>query len=277
MKVVFKSVSLVFFIFIIVQTARCQTEGLQPVVNPDCPRPIFWSGIGFPDRDWSDAANWENYEDEPLNETPQPFHQVFLDAGNSSVVDQTITISSIRISSTHKLVIKPTSKLILENVELHCWGVNWCYNHGKCVNINECECDPGYSGTDCSIEQCSPADTPKNPCGICENELGSSTDICQCSNYLGEDSTNVDRLLLIDTNNHLIDGINEVLAQIALLKQIVADYDPSSLILQNELPQYITFLQQVNEGNLGPFLLDNLNFLTLLQEAISDKRMIGKS
>jgi len=230
-----------------------------PQNNPDCPRPWIWSGYGG--WDWSNPGNWENYEDQPVSSAPKIFSQVYLEQGNYTNLDTNVSVSSVYVGPHHKLKI--TGKLTVNNVELHCWGVNWCNNHGSCVDINTCQCYAGWSGLDCSQKECDNG-VQLSSCGICENEPGGDQDICHCTTFLGENEQDVDRVMLIDTNKALLADIETLLSLIAQVQAANSQYDPNSLILQNQIINYILYLQNFAATNLTPFLQSNQNFLTLL-------------
>jgi len=242
--------------------ASYATEVLVPDLNPDCPRPLFWSGgNGW---DWSTPGNWEGIYNETSSFAPKEFNQVFLEEGNYTTLEGNVSVSSLFVGPHHKL--KVVGKLTLNNIELHCWGVNWCSNHGVCEDINKCACDSGWSGVDCSEKICDDG-VDKSLCGICSNEPGGDQDICHCSEYLGREPQDVERILLIDTNKALIQDIDHLIELIHNLKALTLDYDPNSLILQSEIEAYLSYLQHFETSNLQKFILDNQNFLALLLSA----------
>ncbi len=70
--------------------------------------------------------------------------------------------------------------------------------------------------------------------------------------------------MLIDTNKALLADIETLLSLIAQVQAANSQYDPNSLILQNQIINYILYLQNFAATNLTPFLQSNQNFLTLL-------------
>jgi len=244
---------------------------LNPQVNPDCPRPLFWNGIGT--TSWTNPANWEDYEDQASTHIPEDFNQVFMVQGASEINNDQVTISLLKIDSKSKLTIGSTASVTIFNTELVCWGVNWCSNHGKCVAIDTCECDPGYSGANCSIKQCEEGSV-MNACGICDNEIGGDLDTCHCSNYLGRSPSELDRILLIDTNEGLIEDIGIVINTINTLQDLLSQYDPNSRLLENEIMSWILYIQDFLKGNLAGFTQENNNFL---QNVINGLKASGRS
>ena len=88
---------------------------------------------------------------------------------------------------------------------------------------------------------------------------------CHCSEFLGRESEEVDKLLLVDTNKGLIRAIGESIQTLLTIKDLLRSYDPNTKRLQTDIMNWILFFQAFIAETLDPFAGDNLDFLKQLQ------------
>lgn len=90
-------------------------------------------------------------------------------------------------------------------------------------------------------------------------------DTCTCSQFLGREPQEVDKVLLADTNRGLIQGIGDAVEGLALIKELLKSYDPNTRYLEDEIIAWIKWFQDFMNLNLNPFAGANLSFLKQLQ------------
>ena len=90
-------------------------------------------------------------------------------------------------------------------------------------------------------------------------------DGCTCSEFLGVDSGEVDKLLLVDTNKGLIQGIDDAILLLGQIKDTVKLYDPNTKLLEADIVDWIVYLQTFITDSINPFSDSNLQLLTELK------------
>jgi len=126
----------------IVALAEGQINETDCAVIPG--RDIYWTGSNQSDI-WSEADNWDE------DALPKVTSVVHLDTDSSSELapGTSFTISGLEIGAHHHFRVGPDNKLTVSYLEITCYGVYWCHGKGKCVDIDTCQCDPGFSGPSC--------------------------------------------------------------------------------------------------------------------------------
>jgi hypothetical protein len=96
--------------------------------------------------DWTEGDNWDQ------DKVPIRTSIVHLGMENTTSIlpaGKELEISGLQIKNGHHLKVGPDNKLTVSYVEITCFGVNWCHGKGKCIDVDTCLCDEGYSGKSC--------------------------------------------------------------------------------------------------------------------------------
>lgn len=210
--------------------------------------------------DWEVPANWEEFRGNPLFTKddmglpwglPALWNKVNLNVPDANAVLSTRQqVSKTVVSSQSRLKLEKDSHLFLTPVELHCLGTDYCSGHGLCVEVDTCDCDPGWQGADCSIPVC---DEEPNLCGFCPGSVDDAGRSCDCPEFLGRDPNEVNRLLLLQTNSELVFAIKNVIEDLEDLKVKLQKYDPSTLLLAQEIFSWRNFIVDFHNNNLATF------------------------
>jgi len=175
---------------------------------------------------------------------------------------QNVSVSRVDIGANARLDILPQVKLLLVDYELHCWETKWCSNHGVCIGLNQCQCDAGWSGADCDIPTgvCPNPSQTRDACGIC----GGDGSFCSCNDYIESPVEEVARLLLLYTNEQIIESIEETLSLLEVVKLVSSYYDPNTQTLTPEIRLWLLYFQQFCSNCLDTFYRQNWEFLQTL-------------
>jgi len=254
MQIIRKAIGFVIFLAIV------GVIHAQPPQDPDCPREVTWTGKGG-DSLWTDSSNWVRADGQVV--TPDDVSQVILSTPNqtTTITEGTVQVSFAKVSNNHLLKISKNAKLIVENIEVHCWDVNWCSGHGNCSDIDVCTCDEGWSGSRCNIPSCNAT----NVCGACTDTPLGSEPYCICGNYLTEPTEELNKLLLVETNKMLINSLLDTMMTLDTIRFLAKKYKPiaaenNTLSLEPQIIEWLGDVQEFCDGTLEPFVRDNWNF-----------------
>jgi len=175
-------------------------------------------------------------------------------------------VSKVTIGPNAKLDILPQAFLLLADYELSCWENLWCNNHGTCVSLNECQCDAGWTGSNCDIptSACPNPSDVRDVCGIC----GGSGDYCVCTDYIETPVEEVARLLFLYNDQQLLASINDIVEVLEYIKLIATFYDPNTQVLTSNIKLWISYFQLFCSDCLDTFYLENWEFLSTLNTVV---------
>ncbi|KAL6050421.1 hypothetical protein QOT17_019846 [Balamuthia mandrillaris] len=234
----------------------------------ECARDIYWSSSAGAGGDWGTTDNWV-FPDTRPPAAPDVTSLVGLDidpfnlaSASSSVIDDQRHVSQVRLGAGHNLKIENGGKLLLRSVEKTCFGVNWCTGHGNCIGTDFCECEAGWTGEKCDIRVCD--DAARDECGLCPDQEGFGANTCDCEDFLGRPIEEVDRLLLLYTNQEILKAVETTVQKLEELKELAGRYDPLDGTLQVELVTWLNALQNVCETCLEDTLVANHEFAVAL-------------
>jgi len=222
-------------------------------------RTQYWDGPVGIEGIWHQASNWN-----PMH-VPNRWNFVrLLKENTTSRITDDIWVSYAEIGTGHRVTIPSNVYFLLANYELGCWATSWCNNHGDCVGENVCRCDPGWSGDDCSVPifDCGP-EIDRDSCGVC----GGNGSTCACIDYVGSTPQEVSRLLLLYTNDKLICTLDWTIEMLQLISTVSGYYDPNTLVLAQDLPAWIMYMQLFCGSCAEDFLNSSIQFLSIIESA----------
>jgi len=211
--------------------------------------PINWSPAHLPDK--------TNFVRLHTDTSQTPSYNI--------TVTEDVTISSLDIGANVRVDILPQVFMLLADYELHCWEKLWCHNHGTCVGLNECQCDPGWSGEECDIPTsvCPNPQDARDVCGIC----GGDGTFCTCQDYIETPVEEVARLLFLYNNDQIEAAIEDIISMLNYVKWLASFYDPNTQRLTPEIKVWILYFQNFCEVCLDTFYQENWEFLNTIQSA----------
>jgi len=220
---------------------------------------------------WVDSTDTWNHS--PNNWSPPripdktSFVRLHTDTTGNIPYNVTVTsdvwISSLDIGNNVYLDILPQVYMLLADYELNCWEVLWCHNQGTCVELNECQCDPGWTGESCDISTsiCPNPGQTRDACGIC----GGDGTYCICQDYIETPVEEVARLLFLYNNDQITAAIDDILNLLSYVKWLASFYDPNTQRLTPEIKIWILYFQNFCNVCLDTFYQQNWEFLSTIQ------------